>query len=218
MEIDFAASTTPNPARHKDQSTPTTKSKNSSNPKPKKTTKMKTKKTKLMNRQNDHNSNTSPLTSIRCFYTNATSLNSDKIDELTFLTQSATSYPHIIFISETWFQDNSITALSSGLITNYTLYRRNRSSKGGGVAIYCHNDIESCEIDDADLRSKFENLQSEQIWCTIKSGKDKILTGCIYRPPPNSKRIATEINQNHKTRQKHSGLRRFQRSSHYRGL
>ena len=50
---------------------------------------------------------------------------------------------------------------------------------GGGVAIYIRNDINSFSIEEPSLTSS----SCEQIWCTIRVGTEKILLGCIYRPP-----------------------------------
>jgi hypothetical protein len=91
--------------------------------------------------------------SLRLLYTNATSL-SNKWDEFISLIQYS-HFPHILLITETWFNIKSITS-----VDNYSLFFKNREQiKGGGVAVYVRNDIESFEI----IEKGFDNLQSEQI-------------------------------------------------------
>jgi hypothetical protein len=111
---------------------------------------------------------------LRCYYTNATSLN-NKLSSLNALACSQS--PHVIFISETWFNDHSCTKL-----TGYSSFLKNRPSHGGGVAIFVSEEIEAFEVQSPSL----QNELVEQVWCGLKVGKDKILAGCLYRPPPKS--------------------------------
>ncbi len=107
---------------------------------------------------------------IRCLYTNATSLN-NKWDELKSRLV-AENFPHLLLITETWFAENSINN-----INNYTLFSKHRPLKpGGGVAIYARNDIHAVEANHL-------IKPAEQIWCSILvSKRETILVGCIYRP------------------------------------
>jgi hypothetical protein len=77
-------------------------------------------------------------------------------------------------VTETWFNDKSITN-----IPHFNLYRKDRGSTGGGVAIYVSNNLDSNEV----TNKLFENREVEQIWCSIKFENDSLLLGCIYRPP-----------------------------------
>ena len=122
---------------------------------------------------NTFSNNNSTIEKLSFFYTNATSL-VNKWDafnsHLIFL-----NYPHVVLITETWFNETSITNLD-----NYHLYDKRRNQcRGGGVAVYIRNDIVSNEITDKTLTSN----KIEQIWCNIKTNRDSILIGCIYRPP-----------------------------------
>ena len=108
--------------------------------------------------------------SLKCFYTNATSLNSSKLGELSLL--SAANDYHLLFITETWFSDISITH-----IAGYSVYRHDRISHGGGVAIYVRNDIECAQLDCISFYT------SEQLWLEVRLNREKIILGCIYRPP-----------------------------------
>ena len=108
---------------------------------------------------------------LRCMYTNATSLNSCKLNELTIISKSES--PHIILITETWWKPTSIVNLP-----NYNVHRKDRLNKGGGgVAIYTHNSLNVCEIE------LISNTTSEQIWVQLLTANEKILFGCMYRPP-----------------------------------
>jgi hypothetical protein len=120
---------------------------------------------------------------LNCYYTNATSLNPNKIHELEVI--CAREKFSIIAITETWFNEVSIVNLPG-----YKLFNKNRAGTSagyGGVAIYTsldpqHN-LVACEIDDNDLRAILDNSDAEQIWCQLRIGNEKILFGCIYRSP-----------------------------------
>jgi hypothetical protein len=109
---------------------------------------------------------------LNCYYTNATSLR-NKLASLNAMASSLR--PHIIAITETWFTDSCCTN-----ITGYNTFNKNRRGHGGGVVIYVDSDIDSFEVSNSTL----SNDSVEQIWCGIRVGSDKILLGCIYRPPP----------------------------------
>ena len=49
----------------------------------------------------------------------------------------------------------------------------------GGVCIYKRDDLCSVEVDDP----KLNRNEIEQVWCEIGAGNEKVLLGCIYRPP-----------------------------------
>ena len=70
------------------------------------------------------------LASLKCWYTNATSLNAEKLDELRVI--CADKEPDIIFITETWYDSLSIIH-----IKRYECFRKDRGDRtGGGVCIY----------------------------------------------------------------------------------
>nr|XP_047138938.1 uncharacterized protein LOC124814888 [Hydra vulgaris] len=110
--------------------------------------------------------------SLKCLYTNATSFEKNKLNEV--IAEIEISSPDIIFITETWWNDTSAT-----IIPGYNLYRRDRmNSRGGGVCIYVNDLIDSFEVNN----EPYNNKNIEQIWCTIKMSNECILCGCIYRP------------------------------------
>jgi hypothetical protein len=132
--------------------------------------------------KNDNNRN-----KLHCFYTNATSLNSRlKLDQFKLLIQQKNK-PHLLLITETWFNVNSVSN-----IPGYKLYAKNREQTShGGVAIYVRDDINSLEV----TVNKEQSESSEQIWCSINLIKEKILVGCIYRPPTARFESSAEINK-----------------------
>ena len=89
----------------------------------------------------------------------------------------------IIALSETWL-DNSI---SDELIqlNNYTLYRRDRNRRGGGVLLYVNQSLSSCRRPDLEFEG------SEMAWVEVTINKLKVLICCCYRPPGQN---AAEIN------------------------
>ena len=131
----------------------------------------------------NHYSNKSKKSSLHCLYTNATSLNTSKLAELALLAES--SSPQIIFITETWFKDDSIVN-----IPNYNIFFKNRSGHGGGIAIYTRIDITCNEI------PQLQNTTFEQIWLSISTNNEKTLVGCIYRQPSSDPIIDNEIISN----------------------
>lgn len=114
---------------------------------------------------------------IRCLYTNATSLNAEKLDELSAF--SLLYEIKVIVITETWFTDSSIFQ-----IENFSCcFHKEREGEGGGVAVYVHNDLEATELSDISLRKRLEKNDVEQTWCQLGRGSESILLGVIYRPP-----------------------------------
>ena len=69
-------------------------------------------------------------------------------------------------------------------LDGYYFFRqdRNEAGTGGGVCIYVHEDVLATAVDIPNLTSR----DIEQIWCVVHRGSDKILLGCIYRPPNSS--------------------------------
>ena len=97
-------------------------------------------KNKKKQRKMKKSTNLKYLDTLKCWYTNATSL-CNKWDE--FKAIIILEKPHVIMITETWFNSNSLK-----VIPNYIFFTKDRDGRGGGVAIYVKNDINSCEIDD----------------------------------------------------------------------
>ena len=77
----------------------------------------------------------------------------------------------MIFVTETWFNENDCKNLYGFDHFNFWI--------GGGVSIYVNKMINAYEIHDEIL--KREDI--EQVWCGIQTKNEKLLIGCIYRPP-----------------------------------
>ena len=107
---------------------------------------------------------------LKCFYTNATSLN-NKFDEL--IEEINNKEAQLIMVCETWWTEESATN-----IDGFSLFRKDREySRGGGVGIYVANSIKSYQV----TEECFLDNKIEQVWCSIEIGLDNILCGCIYR-------------------------------------
>lgn len=107
--------------------------------------------------------------SIKCFYTNATSLN-NKLDFLR--AEIAAEKPQIISITETWFTQDSVTN-----INGYQLYRSDRRvRKCGVVALYIDSNLKSCIAHEDVFKS---NDDFEQVWVKLEIGSTRSLVGCI---------------------------------------
>ena len=93
--------------------------------------------------------------------------------------------PDLIFICETWFKPDSPLA-----IEGYTLFHLSRECAKGGVAIYASNNLITYQISNKEI----DITGSEQIWCGITIGNERLLAGCIYRPPSSSETVNKIIN------------------------
>ena len=85
--------------------------------------------------------------------------------------------PDAVFISETWYKDNSCPSFPG-----YTLFRKDRVGprQGGGVCVYIKSIYKSYEIPESELG--FSDLSIESVWCCCTVNSEKLLLGCIYRP------------------------------------
>lgn len=83
----------------------------------------------------------------------------------------------MICVSETWLMpedpDNSF------FLQHYTLIRADRSTRGGGVAIYIRANIKF-EIVYSQLTTEYE---LEQLWIKVHIQNKKIGVGVVYKPP-----------------------------------
>lgn len=81
--------------------------------------------------------------------------------------------PHILVITETWL--HSDVQNSEIVPPSYTLIRRDRGSRGGGVAIAIKKNVKFTRLDGID--------NHESVWCRLKFFGKNITLGGIYRPP-----------------------------------
>ncbi|XP_075159642.1 uncharacterized protein LOC142232836 [Haematobia irritans] len=111
-------------------------------------------------------------TGINICHINTQSLN-NKIDEFRILFEH--SGIDAVCVSETWFHPdcNDETYKLNG----YRLFRADRQTNGGGVAIYLRNTLRCNLIDSSESFQIHEHLFLE-----VLCNDTKILLGCIYRP------------------------------------
>ena len=84
----------------------------------------------------------------------------------------------MVFVAETWFGE-----LSAKGLTGYDLRHRDRlDGRGGGVPIYVRSVLDSVELMDGSLRGE----SVEHIWCRVTVNGERVLIGCMYRPPNGS--------------------------------
>ncbi|KAK4815696.1 hypothetical protein QYF61_006679 [Mycteria americana] len=110
---------------------------------------------------------------LKCLYTNAHSMG-NKQEELEAIVHQE-NYD-MVAITETWWDDvHNWSAAMDG----YKLFRRDRRGRrGGGVALYVRECLDSLELNDGDDRL-------ECLWVRIrgKANKGDIVVGVCYRPP-----------------------------------
>jgi len=88
----------------------------------------------------------------------------------------ATHSSHLVAVTETWYQPHiSDPELA---ISGMSLLRRDRTARGGGVALYYNRQLSCREICDDDL------VFQDTLWCRVSllTGEECIV-GVIYRPP-----------------------------------
>ncbi|CAF1064320.1 unnamed protein product [Brachionus calyciflorus] len=137
-------------------------------------------KRKSVTKQNELNSQHYSYLSF--WYTNATSLE-NKIHLLE--SEVADEDPDFLLISETWFKETSVANL-----IGYTLFRKDRGTRGGGVCIFVKTSLKASEV----VYPELKDDTIEHIWCALQIGCERILIGCFYRPPNYSKQENTRIN------------------------
>ena len=71
----------------------------------------------------------------------------------------------------------------------YKLYLRDRDSFHGIVCIYVREDVKSIEV----LNLGEDKRGLEQVSCGISKDSDKVLVGCMYRPPASDSRVLKEL-------------------------
>ena len=90
-------------------------------------------------------------------------------------------------ITETWFDE-----LSAANLENYTLFRRDRGTRGCGVCIYIRRDLAATDIGKKQLSSQLLDSNVEQVWRAIKLDRTPVLIGCIYRSENNAEQATLD--------------------------
>lgn len=97
----------------------------------------------------------STLHTLKCFSLNARSISKNgALDSLhKYMLSEGT---HVGLISETWLSPDSISDAEIGCDGNYSVYRLDRKSRGGGVAILVKSSLPSCAVDALHAESDLE--------------------------------------------------------------
>lgn len=90
----------------------------------------------------------------------------------------STKRPHILALSETWL-DASVSNAEIH-IPGYSLFRSDRNRSGGGVAVYCLDNL-PCSL----LSCGSTSSGAESLWVSVRCGSlhPSLVVGCFYRPP-----------------------------------
>lgn len=110
---------------------------------------------------------------------NAQSLN-NKIDEFRLLVEN--SSVDVICVSETWLKETTPNSIIN--LNGYQIFRADRTTRGGGVAIYIKNNIK-CKFISSSSNNPSNSNQVEYIFIELTSFGKKLLLGCVYRPHRN---------------------------------
>ncbi|CDR00562.1 unnamed protein product [Oncorhynchus mykiss] len=94
---------------------------------------------------------------------------------LTALAHSAN--PDVLAVSESWLR--KATKNSEISIPNYNIFHQDRTAKGGGVAVYCRDSLQSNVILSRSIPKQFELLILK---ITLSRNKSLTVAAC-YRPP-----------------------------------
>ena len=98
-----------------------------------------------------------------------------KMDQLKVWVES--SNPHVLVITETWLRKS--VPYPDTNITGYNLFRQDRSSKGGGVAIYSKEHLHCSVVYSKSIPKQFDLLV---IQIRLAHNLSITVAGC-YRPP-----------------------------------
>lgn len=109
---------------------------------------------------------------LKCFYVNACSIvKPGKLDELKCVLESFNTQIHIIIVTETWIKSEEEAKRLQ--LPNYTHYYNYRSTRGGGVSIFAHNNLQHHLI----LEQSINN--NHYLWICLS--KFSVNIGAVYR-------------------------------------
>ena len=119
---------------------------------------------------------TQNTTNLNVYYANSRSMR-NKMDDIRALV--CTEEIDIIAFTETWINLDTRELPVEYQIAGYKLFHTDRQTrKGGGVAIYVRDNLK-CEIN-KEIKTE---RNTETIWIELSDGREKLITGVIYRPP-----------------------------------
>lgn len=83
----------------------------------------------------------------------------------------------VLGLSETWL--NQAVGNNNITIPNYRIVRKDRATRGGGVAFYVHNTVKFSILEPP----THNDCPLEHLWISTKIAGKRICLGTIYRPP-----------------------------------
>ena len=109
----------------------------------------------------------------------------DQMSSNFFICLSKSKRPIVLGISESWL--DSSTADGALAIPSFTIHRRDRHNRGGGILVYVSNRFRSrrrCDIEDESI---------EAVWIELRIKRRVILLGNVYRPPGSDATFMTNL-------------------------
>lgn len=106
----------------------------------------------------------------------------NKLDEFKICFEN--SNIDIICVTETWLTSNISDEMVA--VEGYRVIRNDRSyARGGGISIYCKNDLRCRVIAASDLSDADEGDVTEYVFAEVSFNHNKFLLGVVYNPPRN---------------------------------
>lgn len=91
--------------------------------------------------------------------------------------------PHILILTETWLNDEIHD--SESVPPGYNIIRKDRGSRGGGVAIILKSGIPYRQL-------HFDNT-NESVWCSVEFENSSYVVASVYRPPNSPVLVLEEL-------------------------
>ena len=101
---------------------------------------------------------------LKCVHQNIRNL-LNKLDEIRYIINTLKSRIHLILFTETWLNSSVLDEEVS--IPGYTIFRKDRGSKGGGVIVYVRDNLSVIR------RSDLERPDVEGLWLEITLPKSR---------------------------------------------
>ena len=98
----------------------------------------------------------------------------NKLDDLQVFLENR-SRGLVLGLSETWLDGSLLDADLE--VPGFSLHRKDRNRRGGGVTVYVSNDVKAVR------RVDLKEVGIEALWIEVKTSKKRILVCNVYRPP-----------------------------------
>lgn len=122
-----------------------------------------------------------PISSLRTGFINITSLRGHILDFREFIGEDTNL--DVIGIAETWLD----TSIPDNIIeiSGFNIFRNDRNSRGGGVALYIRNSFKVTIIASSNTSGPDKPGKPEHLMCSIQQGKHEPVFICVVYKPPN---------------------------------